>query len=570
MKTFFTLPSDSGFFNRYATLTPTLYRVGFLAQIVSALTEVGIIYSIIFSSLVQMWPAYAATVATVGAGVGATFIEVGLRKFTPYSVRAILYRRFTGLDLAMSVFILAACVGLLFTSGALSFGGSKDLVENVAPEPEQQTTVAADSIAQAARADVLATYRADSLEIVQRYQVQAEALRVATASQIDVQRAQLRKYYNLERNTGKGYGTKKRSIRAAIEQLEADRDTKAAELEQAKAGELSAILQERKGSLSAIGEEYAAQRDSVQHFNASARADLDRKVSAYGGGLAWFTVICLAVFVLSVVLHEIHRKGSGIEERILPTQYDFSDTVMNAALHALGNRYQQLVRSGIRNFEEGTAAPPLPAGVSELYNLGELQQPVYEVSFEELPASQRSVLLNARPPIQSTAGGAGSMSPEDAEKRILEYLAAAEKLEGENFHHLAEELQLKANQVLKMYLGSGATAEAVAELRKGCLEYLANKGPNPFAHHHRQRIGFKTATQEQGGKACVSNATVSNEAKSGGGSKMAAKDCLHCGTSYQPKVAWQKYCSTSCKEEFHAQKHGGNRFDPKAYKRTRK
>jgi hypothetical protein len=47
MRTFKTLPENRAFFEQYATLIPTLYRLGFLAQIVSALTEISIIYAIV-------------------------------------------------------------------------------------------------------------------------------------------------------------------------------------------------------------------------------------------------------------------------------------------------------------------------------------------------------------------------------------------------------------------------------------------------------------------------------------------------------------------------------------------
>ena len=43
MKTLFLLPKDDGFFNRYATLIPTLRKLGVLSQVINAITEIGII-----------------------------------------------------------------------------------------------------------------------------------------------------------------------------------------------------------------------------------------------------------------------------------------------------------------------------------------------------------------------------------------------------------------------------------------------------------------------------------------------------------------------------------------------
>jgi hypothetical protein len=47
MQTSSTLPKDERFFGDYASLTPTLVKLGYLAQIVSALTEFGVLYALI-------------------------------------------------------------------------------------------------------------------------------------------------------------------------------------------------------------------------------------------------------------------------------------------------------------------------------------------------------------------------------------------------------------------------------------------------------------------------------------------------------------------------------------------
>lgn len=43
MKTLFLLPKGDGFFTRYATLIPTLRKLGVLSQVINAITEIGII-----------------------------------------------------------------------------------------------------------------------------------------------------------------------------------------------------------------------------------------------------------------------------------------------------------------------------------------------------------------------------------------------------------------------------------------------------------------------------------------------------------------------------------------------
>jgi H+/gluconate symporter-like permease len=105
MKVQYSLPKDEKFFGDYASLAPTLVALGYLAQVVNALTEFGVVYSIVKASLQDFFPNYAPAVGLFGAIIGTAFLEVGLRKFIPYSVRAILYKRFAGLHLFISCFV---------------------------------------------------------------------------------------------------------------------------------------------------------------------------------------------------------------------------------------------------------------------------------------------------------------------------------------------------------------------------------------------------------------------------------------------------------------------------------
>ncbi len=558
MKTFWTLPSNSDFFNRYATLIPTLYRLGFLAQIVSAFTEIGIIYSLVFSGLADFWPQYAAIGAAAGAIVGTAFLEIGLRKFTPYSVQAVLYGRFSGLDLGMSIFILLATITLFGTSGLLSFKGSKSMVEAIAPEPEQQTTTKADSIYQFNQTQALSIYRLDSSEIASRYQGQVIAIKKAFASKISIERTNYANYRARERRTGESFTSAKSRIRAKIKNLEAQRDEQTAQLEKEKASELSQLTQDKKQAIALASNEYQQAKEEVSIFNTDSKADTKRKVNVYGGGLAYFTVICLFVFLLSVILHEIHYKGSGLEQRVLPTQYHFSGSILSEARNALNNRFQQYWRSWIKEFEESTPPPPIPISPNELYNIKDLEQPVYDLNYQQIPDKLRSIYIQARPAL---GGNLPAIQQGEEPEKALEYLAAAKHLEKAGLTDQAKEMQLKADQVISMYLGPDANETTIADLRKGCIDHLYNNAPNPFGHHHRRPIGFNPS------KASVNNATVNNAST---GSKLQPKDCLNCGSSYSPKVAWQKYCCTDCKEAYHAQKHGGRAFNAKAYHKTKR
>jgi hypothetical protein len=91
-------------------------------------------------------------------------------------------------------------------------------------------------------------------------------------------------------------------------------------------------------------------------------------VDGYGGGLAYFTLISLFVFLFSVILERIYAKGSGIKQTIELSQYDVSPPAYIEAWHAFRDRIQTNIRTRIANFAAKTPPPPLPTAPTELYD----------------------------------------------------------------------------------------------------------------------------------------------------------------------------------------------------------
>jgi len=234
MKTFLSLPTDNDFFNRYANLVPTLYKVGFLSQIVSGVTECGIIYSVAFTSLKSLNFYVALFLSILACFVGVGFIELGLRKFVPYSIRVFIYKRFKGLDLAMTIFILITTIGLLGVSGHLSFKNSTIIVENYTPEVQEQNTQGVKNEYNNERTKILNNYRTDSSSTANGYIQQIKAKKAEYQSLIDVEKRGVERYERQEQRTGKSFRTKKILIKTEIERLEAVRDEKKSVLLQIK------------------------------------------------------------------------------------------------------------------------------------------------------------------------------------------------------------------------------------------------------------------------------------------------------------------------------------------------
>lgn len=496
MKIRYSLPNDQGFFNRYATLVPTLFKLGFIAQLISALTEIGIIYAIIYASLNEFWPKMAPAVAGAGAIIGAGLLEIGLRKFVPYSVRAVLFRRFSGLDLVMSIFILTVAAGLLFASGSLSFKGAKNMVEAIAPDLKERTTAAADSLYQAAQTSTHREWRRDSAAITDRYTRQIKSRRAAWESKVKLGWRDYYKYKSLEKSTGQSYASRKQSVRAKIAQTEADRDVDLAALEDRQAAELTAALDRSRVAIDDARQKWTAGKTEIAAFNLKQADKAENKVDRYGGGLAWFTILCLCVFVCSIILHEVYHKGAKIEERAEPTPYHFQQSILADFSQAVGNKWQYFARSLIQRLEEKTPPPPLPTAPSALYDFDGLEQQKLKIVYRQ-----------------------------DGELPVI---------------------HLSPRQLGSQSITSKQTAEFNQDVKLQQKEELAGKEvQDNLANSDRYN---DDRYQEQ-------NKT---------------RKCKYCSQSFTYKHWNKQFCNDECRLEYHAQKHGGQKYDPGIYKRKRK
>ena len=395
MKSFLTLPKDSDFFNRYARLIPALRVSGYLAQLVSALTELGVLFTAIHSSLVFFVPKLATGGALIGAIIGGAIIETGLRVLLPYSARAILHRRFAGLDLPLTIIVWAACAVLLSAGTLMSFHGSRDIVDKVKPKPKQESNVKAERAYSQAHINAMGTYRADSAEIAKRYSVQIEAIKAQYTAQLSQANGQIKAIEAKERR-GQSFTTIKAQERERVAALEAEQATKVAALEADKGKELGTAAQRKTMAIEKASKDLDYAKQKVSTTNDKNVQLNESTTNRYKGGLSWFTIICHLILIVSVAVDEIHKKGSGIEAKVVPTQYDFSGTILGELFHALSCRWNQFVRERIRRIEEATPPPPLPLSPNELYSLDNMQQPVFNVNFEQLPDAYKNIQIANR------------------------------------------------------------------------------------------------------------------------------------------------------------------------------
>ncbi len=497
MKTFTSLPkteANQSFYNRYATLIPTLGILGYLSQIVSALTEFGVIYSIIYASLSEFWPDRAGAVALAGAVVGTLFLELGLRKFLPYSARAVIHRRYKGWDGWISAFVLAATVGLIAASGLLSFQGSRSLVEAVAPPPAVLTTTAVDSLAAAGTAAAGDILKEQRDETRRRYAALIDAANQSAGATVRELDGQLTALRSKETRTGKNFTTRRGQLTGQLERVTAERDRKTAQLTADRANALAALQTAHTAKIDLIQGDQRTERQKIDATNQRAASEMTAKVNGYGGGLAYFTLFCLLVLIVAVTIKELHHAGADIEEQVEPGAYDFEAGPYAAFLTALGGRWQRFIYGLIHRIEKGTTDAPEPVAAPTVWS--------------------------------------------------------------------------RDNNALRVVHTQGVGRKTAAT---GTGE-------------PRRQIGFKTPPEITGEPApdaseapevedaltqCVSDAIppapdASEKAPAAG----EIGRCDHCGTDYEKRTTWQRFCQAQCRKDFHAAAHGGREFDPnfKAWK----
>lgn len=521
MKFQYSLPKNEAFFRDYAGLTPTLVKLGYLAQVVSALTEFGIIYALIKGSLQDFFPTAAPLAGLFGAVVGTAFLEIGLRKFIPYSVRAILYQRFAGLHLFISCFVFTVTLALLGASGYLSFQGSKELVSITAPQPKLASLAPVDSLAQVQQEAALRQYSADSLAQVQRFAPALGAAREKYSAQLAQEALALRRWEGRERTEGRRYGTQKAEVRGRMAAIQAAQAEELAKLENSKALALGAALEARNKALGAIDSERTAQRRKLEGKNALAEAHSAQQVRRYGGGLAYFTIICLGVLILSVAIDEMHKKGSGIEEAALPNQYYFSQSIFGELLAMLSDKVNYHFRAFIRRMADSTPQPPEPEEAPVLWDI-----PAHTIRRKGAAQATTHAQQQAPEPDITTA----------QEER---FAAMFEELFSSNGHSKGQ---------------PSSNGQPIQNAGRPVIQGFVRRDVDQANALHYLTHSVSTAPEV---------VEVIREVDK------ASKPCLHCAQLFKPRTTWQKFCSAQCREAFHEARHG-QPFNPGQYQKTKK
>ncbi|MCB0565797.1 MAG: hypothetical protein KDD01_15605, partial [Phaeodactylibacter sp.] len=226
-----------------------------------------------------------------------------------------------------------------------------------------------------------------------------------------------------------------------------------ASLEASRAQELSEASREYKGAIAGKEGRYLAAVDSIGAINQAAVDERTGKVATYGGGLAYFTIICLFILCASVILDRIHRKGSGIKETVELSQYDVNPHWWTNLRAAVSERWNHAMQSRITAFANRTPPAPLPADPSELYDPSKLAniQVVLMVDNEGATDDEGNVIYIK--PKRRQIGFRHTDTPVDSAKSSRD-LYSTRKQEGDTPKHEHEKTNFHCNNCGREFMYS--------------------------------------------------------------------------------------------------------------------
>ena len=458
MKTLYSLPKNKGFFDNYVTLIKSVILAGIFAKVVRGMTESGAIFTSTKHSLEPFQLGFWGTViAVLVAALATVVIEIGLRKTFPVAVDAVLYKRWTGLHRWISIFVWMLSIVLFAASGLLSFHNSRVIVDDFTPPPVEETTTETDSLYHVEVSKQRKVFVADSTMIADTYAAKIAATITAYDGQIKAETEKLRGYERREHRSGNSYASSKDRVRQQRAELEADKAAEVAKLTAARADELNGVRQSLRDMTEVATTDRKDAAEAVEEANRQAELDRLANVDKYGGGLGWFTVVCLFLFAVSVVLDRIHRKGAGIEERVQIEAYDFRPGALREWWSAISERISWKLHSKITAFANKPPSAPLPAEPGAVYDLAEaLQHLTIKLQLDQADEDEpRIVYLNTKEPEEEAP----------PQRRQIGYRQGGNSTEGScdlystrntndgNTKHEHETVDLReAKQRLKLYL----------------------------------------------------------------------------------------------------------------------
>ena len=409
------LPTNEHFFNAYAASVSTFQRNSYFAQIVSAGTEIGVIYLFFYRKFSEVFSPERATIAAGAVALfGTFFLESSLRSSLQSLIRQILNKRFAGLHLWITSGDCLTTVFYVFISAALSFSGSKEVIApRVVGEVSEINFDAISQNRSSREAAINDTYRGDRAGIENRFNNQIEAIKESYTAKIEAKFQERKKYERKQRKTGTSYASRIARINGQIAAYKSDRAAEVAKLQGRKSSALANVEGIKNKKLETNQSEYSREKNRIENrHERNLRKNADQ-VQTWGLGFGWFSITALCYLIYALMRIEIILHGSGVKETPRPTQYDFKQGILSEALEAIKERWQRFTYGLISAFASKTRPPLAPTEKDEpvLYDTDGIGQTRVKVEMDELEAPVIIVPALSEKFLQQLAKGEAYLQP---------------------------------------------------------------------------------------------------------------------------------------------------------------
>ena len=372
LKTTFT---NESFFSRYAPLVKILAIVSLIGQLVSGTTESIIIYSTSLMNFEKMLdPAQAHTLAIVITILGVAIIELGLFVLLPISIQAFLYKRFKGLDLLISVFVIPACMFLMCIGTVMSFKGSEQIVSKGFGQAEQVSTLETET----KYAEKIANEDKKVNEVISQLTIQKtsmiQQLQASTDAKVQALSQELSQIRAKEKRTSKSFITSKERVQKQIAQVKAEHQKEHLSILQKYDGMIQEKQKAHGDKVAGIEKKRDADIDVIVATNKKSKLSHEGNIGLYGALLGYLNIVMVFILLVSNIIREAHHKGSGIESKVIVSDSYFQENVIVSFIKALILLIDTKLREFVNWIESKTPDTPQPIAPQSLINRKELNQ----------------------------------------------------------------------------------------------------------------------------------------------------------------------------------------------------
>ena len=336
------------FLGKYGKLLQISILLSIFCQIISTTTEVGVFYANLTNkfSFLGWFSFLPTTILTIGFVAG---IELGGRAILSYAVDALLYFRFKGLELFLSLVVIPSAFFLLKTSLNVSVEGSPQVVESFSKFPTLASTETVNTELTNEKAEIYRVYGEDKALIESNYNQQIATI----TSQYKGKTTKLQKSidnYTRKEQRGQGsFKSRKNYLYGKIAELESERDLKIGVLEGKKGAELKSLMSQRELKIAKAKGIYEKSKSKIDRKNDKATNKHENQKEANKGSLSNLVYATFILFILSVVVERIIYKGAEIE-----IYYEFTGGWLDAFLTPQENQSQTTSKTAVNNQRKRT------------------------------------------------------------------------------------------------------------------------------------------------------------------------------------------------------------------------